>query len=226
LQDFTQDLSGMFSGPSVFEAATGILKATGMAETDGSGLGSVFRPESPGFRCRNAELGVEQTSTGWLKIWQPENGVNNPKPMIGALLQEWHGWMLHPADRTEVCDVQFVASINVKVRDFICTFAGTGGISIMAAEEMSNVCECLQRFLTYAPGEVLLAEADYPQSQDQVTRRQSIMYDIGLVDLLFSICCDLEQFNPTLGASEAMTGADSRAVNDLRGQDTPASPLD
>ena len=216
----------MFSGPSVFEAATGILKATGMAEKIGLGLDSGFRPESPGARCRSAQLRVEQTSTGWLKIWQPENGVNNPKPMIGTLMQEWHGWVLHPADRTEVCDVQFVASLNSKVRDFIHTFAGTGGISIMAAEEMSNVCECLQRFLTYAPGEVLLMQADCPKSQDQVTRRQSIIYDIRLVDLLFSICCDLEQFNPALGASEAMTGADSRAVNDLRGQDTPASPLD
>jgi hypothetical protein len=220
LQDFKQDLSGMFSGPSVFEAATGILKATGMAETVGLGLGSGFRPESPGARCRNAQqrnaqLAVEQTSTGWLKIWQPENGVNNPKPMIGALMQEWHGWVLHPADKTEVCDVQFVASLNSKVRDFIRTFAGTGGISIMAAEEMSNVCECLQRFLTYAPGEVLLMQADCPKSQDQVTRRQSIIYDIRLVDLLFSICCDLEQFNPTLGASEAMPGAESAAGTSL-----------
>ena len=77
---------------------------------------------------------------------------------------------MHPADKTEVCDVQFVAAINEKARHFIRKHAGTGAIGIMPAEEMSNVCECLQRFLTYAPGNVILMQADFPTSQDQVSR--------------------------------------------------------
>ena len=79
---------------------------------------------------------------------------------------------MHPAGKTEVCDVQFVAAINDKVRHFIRKHAGTGAIGILAAEELSNVCECVQRFLTYAPGQVILMQADFPTSQDQVSRRQ------------------------------------------------------
>ena len=90
---------------------------------------------------------------------------------------------MHPADKTEVCDVQFVAAINDKVRHFIRKYAGTGAIDIMPGEELSNVCECLQRFLTYAPGQVILMQADFPTSQDQVSRRQGTTLLATIYDL-------------------------------------------
>ena len=69
-----RDVFGADVLPSPGGVGMGILKATGMMS------GYLTEPAAPA---------AEQTSTGWLNIWQPENGVNNPKPVIGEQMQEW-----------------------------------------------------------------------------------------------------------------------------------------
>jgi hypothetical protein len=106
--------------------------------------------------------------------------------------------MLYVAGDSEVRDVQYVSSICRKVKDFISDSRRDRQLGVMESTELAELCVRLQRFLTYTPGQKAMQHADDPTSLDQVTRRQGIMYDMGLVDMLVSICCDLESFHPEL----------------------------
>ena len=78
------------------------------------------------------------------------------------------------------------------------TLPGNLGVTVLDSVQVSGLCARLQRFLTYSDQHVGGRQADDAMDQDDVTRRQSIMFDMDMVGMLGSISCNLEQFNPNL----------------------------
>lgn len=62
---------------------------------------------------------------GWLHIDDPDRGIQKPKPGICPMFHEFNGWIVYPAELSEVRDVQYVSSICSKVRSFMAGQSGT-----------------------------------------------------------------------------------------------------
>ena len=197
----------------------GGLAGAGVRKRQSSTTGNL--PTSPAYSRPSssaaAAVGVGDSwgQIGWLKIDGVNHGVRKPKPGIGTTFMESDGWLMYVADKDEVRDVQYVSSICRKVDDFMRVSRGVRALRGEECEEMTGLFLRLQRFLTFSAVDKAVWNADDPRSGDQVTRRQGIMYDMGLVDLLVSLCCNLEQFDPDLSHQRVSADPDRGCVRSL-----------
>eukprot|EP00960_Hanusia_phi_P035346 751648-Hanusia_phi.AAC.1 len=150
---------------------------------------------------------------GWLHVGKRGNNSQEFMVSVWPELEELDGWVVLPAEQEEIDDVNHVVAVNKKVIDYVNLVRSRRQIPVNETNEMNEVFNRLQRFLT-VPSSKLSWFSDDAQSLDQLTRRQGMLLDLGTVEALVDLI-GINRIVSDVNYTQVMVSPDLQQLREL-----------